>query len=259
MGEEVRKPVRAMHTECSELPGAGRSDGRPRGPYLALLRENPSFRRLWFAQLISLGGDWFNLVALTGLLLQLTGSSFYAGAVLAASLVPQFLTSPLAGVISDRFDRKRLMLGANLVAAVLALAMLAVRSPQTVWLGLAALAGIAVTGAFFDPASRAGLPNIVREDQLAAANVLMASTWGVMVAVGAAAGGIVAGLAGRDAAFIANAASFLISAGLILGVRGRLGPTGVGRRELHPLLPPQFEDGLEPERAIQMHVQVRLR
>ena len=218
-----------MHPELDERAG------RRGGPYLALLRENPSFRRLWFAQLISLGGDWFNLVALTGLLLQLTGSSFYAGAVLAASLVPQFLTSPLAGVVSDRFDRRRLMLGANLVAAGLALAMLAVRSPQTVWLGLAALAGIAVTGAFFDPASRAGLPNIVREDQLGTANVLMASTWGVMVAVGAGAGGVVAGLAGRDAAFIANAASFLLSAALILGVRGRLGPTGVRRRELHPL------------------------
>src|SRR5207244_5741831 len=76
----------------------------------------------------------------------------------------------------------------------------------------------------FDPASRSGLPNVVEDDQLAAANVLMASTWGVMAAVGAAAGGLVAGLLGRDAAFIANAASFLVAAALILGVRAHLGP-----------------------------------
>jgi len=195
-----------------------------RGAYSELLRSNPSFRRLWIAQLISLGGDWFNVVALTGLLLHLTGSSFYGGAVLVASLLPQFLLSPVAGVVADRFDRRRLMLGANLIAAVLALAMLAVRSRGSVWLGLAAMAGIAAMGAFFDPASRSGLPNIVENDQLAAANVLMASTWGVMAAVGAAAGGLVAGLLGRDAAFVANAASFLVAAALILGVRAHLGP-----------------------------------
>ena len=189
-----------------------------------MLRSNPSFRRLWIAQLISLGGDWFNVVALTGLVLHLTGSSFYAGAVLVASLLPQFLLSPVAGVVADRFDRRRLMLGANLIAAVLALAMLAVRSRGSVWLGLAAMAGIAAMGACFDPASRSGLPNVVEDDQLAAANVLMASTWGVMAAVGAAAGGLVAGLLGRDAAFIANAASFLVAAALILGVRAHLGP-----------------------------------
>jgi hypothetical protein len=210
---------------------------RRRGVYVRLLASNPSFRRLWISQLVSLGGDWFNVVALTGLLLHLTGSSFYGGAVLAASLLPQFLLSPVAGVVADRFDRRRLMLGANLIAAVLALAMLAVRSPGSVWLGLAAMAGIAATGAFFDPASRSGLPNIVDRDQLGAANVLMASTWGVMAAVGAAAGGLVAGLLGRDAAFVANAASFLISAGLILGVRAPLGPLGLPgeRRRLRPV------------------------
>jgi hypothetical protein len=215
-----------------------------RGRYAELLRSNPSFRRLWIAQLISLGGDWFNVVALTGLLLHLTGSSFYGGAVLVAGLLPQFLLSPVAGVVADRFDRRRLMLGANLIAAVLALAMLAVRSRGSVWLGLAAMAGIAATGAFFDPASRSGLPNIVEDDQLAAANVLMASTWGIMAAVGAAAGGLVAGLLGRDAAFVANAASFLVATALILGVRAHLGPLdlpgvsglpGGQRRRLRPI------------------------
>src|SRR6202022_1480079 len=173
---------------------------RRRGMYVELLRSNRSFRRLWTAQLISLGGDWFNVVALTGLLLHLTGSSFYGGAVLAASLLPQFLLSPVAGVVADRFDRRGAPPGGNLVAGGLALAMLAVRSPGGVWLGLAAMAGIAATGAFFDPASRSGLPNIVDPDQLGAANVLMASTWGGMAAGGAAAGGLVPGRLGRAAA-----------------------------------------------------------
>src|SRR5205807_10148582 len=94
-----------------------------RGAYAELLRSNPSFRRLWIAQLISLGGDWFNVVALTGLLLHLTGSGLYGGAVLVPRLLPQFLLSPVAGVVADRFDRRRPMPGANPTAAGPALAM----------------------------------------------------------------------------------------------------------------------------------------
>ncbi|MGH2718525.1 MAG: MFS transporter [Actinomycetota bacterium] len=199
-------------------------------PYRQLLGSNRDFRRLWSAQLISLGGDWFNVVALTGLALHLTGSSFYGGAILAASFIPQFLATPLTGVIADRFGRRRLMLGANLAGAVLALTMLAVRSPGTLWLGLAAMAGLAVTGAVFDPASRAGLPNVVSGDDLGAANALMGSTWGIMAAVGAGVGGLVAALIGRDAAFLVNAVSFLVSAALILGVGADLGPAGAGAR-----------------------------
>src|SRR3982074_3530285 len=211
---------------------------RRRGMYVELLASNPSFRRLWTAQLISLGGDWFNVVALTGLLLHLTGSSFYSGARLAASLLPQFLLSPGAGGGAGRFDRRRLMLGANLIAAVLALAMLAVRSRGSVWLGLAGMAGIAATGAFFDPASRSGLPNIVESDQLGSASVLMASTWGIMAAVGAAAGGLVAGLLGRGAAFCAKPRLFVMPAVGRPAARARRGPLGGvagGRRGLRPI------------------------
>src|SRR5260370_2874775 len=65
-----------------------------RGAYTELLRSNPSFRRLWIAQLISLGGDWFNVVALTGLLLHLTGSSFYGGARRPPRPIPPAPVSP---------------------------------------------------------------------------------------------------------------------------------------------------------------------
>jgi len=65
----------------------------------------------------------------------------------------------------------------------------------------------------------------------------MASTWGIMAAAGAAIGGLVAGLAGRDVAFVANAASFLVSAALIISVKDRLGPLVESRttRRLRPL------------------------
>src|ERR1044072_7735123 len=106
---------------------------------LTLLRTNRSFRRLWIAQIVSLGGDWFNTVALLGLVLDLTGSALASGMVLAASILPGFLIAPLAGPMADRFNRRLLMIGSDAVRVFLALGMLLVHSRATVWIGIACL------------------------------------------------------------------------------------------------------------------------
>jgi MFS family permease len=192
---------------------------RARGDIRRLLTTNADFRKLWSAQLISLGGDWFTTVALLGLVLDLTGSALNAGMILAASILPQFLLAPIAGSFADRFDRRRLMVTTDLLRIVLALGMLLVRSPETVWIGLFCLAGMSSLSAFFQPASGASLPNLVAPEDLAAANTLTSASWGTMLAVGAALGGVVAGTLGREAAFLIDATSFLVSALLILQIR----------------------------------------
>ena len=85
-------------------------------PYLRLLRENPSFSRLYAAQLISFGGDWFATVALLGLSLELTGSSALAALVLVLQTGGFAITAPIAGNLADRFDRRKLMVAADLAA-----------------------------------------------------------------------------------------------------------------------------------------------
>ncbi len=202
--------------------------------YWRLISSNRNFRRLWFAQLISLGGDWFNMIALLGLVLKLTGSSASAGIVLAANMLPSFLISPIAGQASDRFDRRRIMIVADLARFFLALGMLFVRSPETVWLGIVCTAGIATFSAFFIPASGAALPNLVAPEDLASANSLLAASWGTMLAVGAGLGGLVSGALGRDVAFLINAASFLLSALLIVTVKARFSLTEVRTLGAHP-------------------------
>lgn len=204
-------------------------------PYLDLIRSNPDFRRLWIAQLISFGGDWFASVALLGLTLELTGSGFYAGLILAANMLPFFLLSPVAGVIADRFNRKRMMVASDLVRAALALGMLQVRSRETVWLGIASLAALSLSGAFFGPASQAALPNLVTRQQLLPANVLMSASWGTMLAVGAALGGVMASVLGREAAFVFNSLSFAASAALILRVRSRFQEDRPDQLKVHPV------------------------
>jgi predicted MFS family arabinose efflux permease len=188
-------------------------------PYLTLLRDNPAFTRLFGAQLISFAGDWFATVALLGLALELTGSPAVASLLLVVQTGAFALASPIAGVLADRYDRRVLMVVADLARVPVALAFLFARDPETLWIAFAAAALLSLGAAVFEPTSSASLPNLVAEDELPEANVLIGSAWGTMLAVGAALGGLVAATLGRDVAFAVNAASFAVSALLIVGIR----------------------------------------
>jgi MFS family permease len=186
---------------------------------IALLRRNGDFRRLYAAQLISFGGDWFMTVALFGLVHRLTGSAVFVALTITVPELAFFLLSPIGGALADRVDRRRLMITADLARAALCLPLLLVDSPGTVWLVFVLLASISVFTACFEPASSAAVPNVVDPQDLAAANSLVGSAWGTMLALGAALGGLVVTLFGRDAAFLGNSVSFLLSAWLLLRVR----------------------------------------
>jgi MFS family permease len=188
-------------------------------PYLDLLRRNPAFTRLFSAQLISFAGDWFATVAILGLALELTGSPTVASLLLVVQTGAFAVASPIAGVLSDRFDRRRLMVVADLARVPVALAFLFARDPGTLWIAFVATALLSFGAAVFEPSSSASLPNLVDDEELGEANVLIGSAWGTMLAVGAAIGGLVAATFGRDVAFAVNAASFAASALLIVGIR----------------------------------------
>ncbi len=165
-------------------------------PYLRLLRENSAFRRLYVAQLISFAGDWFATVALLGLVLQLTDSAAAASLVIVLQTGGFAIASPIAGVLADRLDRRRLMVAADFFRVPVALSLLLVHSSDTLWICFVALTLMAFGAAVFEPTSSAALPNLVEEDDLSVANVLLGSAWGVMLAVGAAIGGTRGGDAG---------------------------------------------------------------
>jgi MFS family permease len=185
---------------------------------LSLLRRNRDFRRLYLASMISLGGDWFLLVALFGLVLRVTGSAVAVALLLAVQDLTYFVFSPAAGVLADRLDRRRLMVVADLARAGLCLGFLLVRSESTVWVAYVLLGAMATFSATFEPASAAALPNLVEEEDLATANALSGSLWGTMLAVGAALGGVVAAAFGHEAAIVIDAVSFLGSAWLIFRI-----------------------------------------
>ena len=189
--------------------------------YVELLRGNHDFRRLFIGGLVSQTGDWFNSVALLTLLLSLTGSGEAVGYILIIKLLPSFFVGPLAGVVADRFNRKTIMIVADVLRGIIVLGFLVVQRPDQVWLVYAIAAVEIAISTFFDPAKSAAIPGIVSRAELISANALSSASWSVTLALGAALGGLVTDAFGRNTAFVIDSLSFFVSAAFIAAVRIR--------------------------------------
>jgi MFS family permease len=200
---------------------------------LSVLTHNRDFRRLFAAELVVFGADWFVMVPLLVLLPELTGSGVWGALVLAADTGITALLLPYTGTVADRFDRRKVMVAANLAALAAVLLLLAVRSSGTAWLALVAVGGVAVAKAFYSPAASAALPNVVDADDLAAANAVAGSAWGTMTVVGASLGGVMSSAFGPYACFWAAAAALAVAA-VLAGLIRR--PLQVPRDRAVPVL-----------------------
>ena len=183
--------------------------------YLQLLRKNKSFRNLWFGQVVSELGDWLNSIAIYALILKLSDSGMAMAGAMMAKLLPIVLISPIAGVVVDRVDRKVVMISSDLLRFVVVLGFLFIEDQSALWFIYAlVIIEISLSG-FFEPARSAIIPSLVPKEHLVTANALSGSTWSVMLAFGAALGGVVVSLFGIRVAFIVDACTFLISAWFI--------------------------------------------
>jgi MFS family permease len=192
------------------------------GSYLSLLRCNHDFRRLWLATLASYAGDWFNLLASAALIANLTDSGTAVSFMFLARFLPLFLFTPFAGVLADRFDRKRILVLSDVLRATTVAAFVLVQLTQQIWL-LYLLTIIQFSlSALFTPTHSAVLPNLVAKEDLVTANALDGFTWSTMLAIGALLGGIVASFFGITTAFAVDALTFLWSAWFISRI---VGPT----------------------------------
>ena len=131
---------------------------------VALIRGNRNFRLLWFGQIVSQLGDWFNVVALYALLFELTGSATAVAGMMVMQLLPVALVGPLSGVVVDRFDRRRIMIAADLLRGAAVLGLLLVRSSDAVWFAYVVTGVMVACSGFFEPARSATVPSIVPRD-----------------------------------------------------------------------------------------------
>jgi MFS family permease len=179
-----------------------------------------SFRLLWSGHVVASFGDALTSLALVLLAYRLTGSTVaVAGAAIALAL-PQLLVGLPAGVLVDRWDRRRVMIASDLLRAVLVLGFLLVVSSGSLWLLYLIAFLQAGVGSFFNPARGALLADVVPAEQLLAANSLSETGRVVAGVAGVAAAGALAGTTGSlGIAFVVNSATFAASAALVAGVR----------------------------------------
>ena len=181
--------------------------------YMQLLRRNRSFRRLWIGQVISELGNWFNFIAVLGLVRLVSHAAAEATTIiLIIRLAPFTLFAPLAGAFVDRWSRRTVMIATDLLRVIVALGLLLVQRPQDLWIAYVCTALLSLFGTFFEAAKNAAVPNITGERDLLAGNALMFSSRFLLMSLGAALGGWTSAHVGYAAAFIINAISFVASA-----------------------------------------------
>jgi len=179
--------------------------------YFGLLARNANFRRLWLGQVVSFFGDWFKMIALYTMVQKITDSTLAISGVMVGAMLPVFLVIPIAGPIVDRFDRRKVMLITDVARAVLALGLIAAHWLESLPLLYAVLSMMVAFSGIFIPARTAIIPQVTSEEELPVAMALSGGTWSVMLAFGAAVGGVVTATVGIDGALLMDSASYLLS------------------------------------------------
>ena len=200
--------------------------------FLQLLRLNRNYRYTWMGQMVSEIGDHFNNIAVFALALALTRSGIVITGIMLARAIPAMTVGPLAGVLLDRFDRKRIMIASDLMRAVVALGFILTITHRHIWVLYVFSALLMVASPFFTAGRSAILPTIANSDELHTANSLTQTTQWMTQTVGAFLGATVVAI-GYRWAFVFNALSFLFSAWAISNLRAPKGTAfGVERKEV---------------------------
>jgi MFS family permease len=173
-----------------------------------------NFFLLWSGQVVSQIGDSFYMIALAWWLLEKTGSTAAMGLFLVASTLPEMLLGPFAGGFADRFNRKVIIVAADILRGlvVLTVTLLQVLDALAVWHCFVAAVLLSIGTAFFNPTLMAVIPQVVERDELPRANALSQMVSGGAKVLGPVAGAAFVSIAGYGPVFLVNALSYLVSA-----------------------------------------------
>jgi MFS family permease len=145
--------------------------------FTALLQNNINYRRLWIGFLVSQIGDWFNLMASASLIARLTESGTQLSLLFLARFLPLFIMSPFAGILSDRYDRRYVMVISDILRALTVVGLLFVRDASQIWFFYVMIALQFSLTALFLPTRAVAMSNIVKKEELVTANALDSVTW----------------------------------------------------------------------------------
>ena len=179
----------------------------------AVLRKR-AFVYLWSAQLVSTIGDALTSLAAGIIVYERTQSALSVGLILMATAVPTLVFGLIAGVVVDRYDRKKIMIAADILRAAVVVTIPFLLTASIVWLYILVIVSASITQ-FFSPANESVLPEIASEEELGAANAIMAIAQFGSTAIGFAAAGFLASTKSIEAVFFVDAGTFLFSALMI--------------------------------------------
>ncbi|MEN6537055.1 MAG: MFS transporter [Bryobacteraceae bacterium] len=188
--------------------------------FLQLLKQNRNYRNTWLGQVVSEIGDYFNNIAVFGLVMETSGSGLVVSGVMLSRAIPAVIAGPIAGVLLDRFDRKRIMIASDLVRAIVAIGFIFTIRYHEPWL-LYTLSGLLMFASpFFTSGRTTILPSIASQEELHTANSLTQTTQWATLTAGTLLAGFSAARFGYAWAFVINSLSFLFSAVAISLLRG---------------------------------------
>ena len=180
--------------------------------------RNRNFSLLWTGQLVETIGTALTSIAASIYVFRQTDSALSVGLMLMATAAPSLLVGLFAGVFVDRYDRRKIMISADILRAIL-VALIPILVPlNVIWLYVIVMLVSAISQ-FFDPAHESVLPEVASDEELAAANSLIAISSFGSTAVGFAAAGLIASAADLNWAFYVNALTFLFSAVCVFMIR----------------------------------------
>ncbi len=180
--------------------------------FTELLRTNRNYRYTWFGQVVSEIGDHFNNIAVFSLALEHTKSPIVVTGVMLARAIPAVIAGPIAGVLLDRMDRRKVMIASDLIRCLLALGFILAIRDSSNWMLYAFSALLMFASPFFTSGRSSILPSIASKEELHTANSLTQTTQWTTLTIGTFSAGLAVTQFGFTGAFLFNALSFLISA-----------------------------------------------
>ena len=187
--------------------------------FFKLLRDNPNYRCMWTGQVVSEIGDHFNNIAVFSLALANTRSGLVVSGIMLSRAVPAVLAGPIAGVLLDRMDRRRVMIASDLVRGLVALGFILTTGRDHTWLLYLFSALLMFASPFFTSGRSSILPRITTREELHTANSLTQTTQWTTLTIGTFLAGASVMPFGYKWAFLGNSLSFFVSAAMISRLR----------------------------------------
>jgi len=200
--------------------------------FFQLLKQNRNYRYMWTGQIVSEIGDHFNNIAVFSLALADTKSGMVVTGIMLSRAIPAVMAGPLAGVVLDRMDRKRVMMSSDLIRAIMALGFILTLDHKNTSLLYVFSALLMLASPFFTSGRSSILPVIANREEIHTANSVSQTTGWMTLTIGTLLGGTSVMQFGYEWAFVFNSLSFLVSAACISRLRVPSGHFRAERKDL---------------------------